>query len=138
MDEYRFQCKRCKNRFEVSSPTPARNLHVLLALITLGGWFVIRAFVQLFSLFRMSQCPDCGRRSRAILSILIFLMLGTAEVSWLIYYFVEYAPETIVANASLAELPEDLALDQPIEDEQYNAVLSYILLVGILPIFDYI
>ncbi len=133
MEHYIFKCRRCQSHFEKDAQAPSQNFHLLLGLITLGGWLIIYAFIRLFNLYRLSSCPDCGRRSRFLLSLLIVLIVGSLEVNWVIYYFLEIAPQKIVQDASMTTLPENIDLESDISSENALEILTFVWIVGILP-----
>ncbi len=139
MDTYVFRCRRCRSTSVESSSSSLQNLHLLLGILTLGAWFVLRGFERVWTLYRLSRCEDCGRRNRWLLSLLVFFVMGTLEVGWLVYYFVEVAPEKIVRDASSMDFPdlqldlENMELKEELDREQYWEVINYILVVGILP-----
>ncbi len=133
MEEYVFKCRRCKSSFEVSTPPLSRNYHLFLGCLTLGLWLVGLAFYQIWNLYRLSMCPRCGKRSRKLLVLFIAMVAGTAEISWLIFYFLELAPQQIISNASTATLPEELDLNSEISRDNLWKVLTFIWIVNILP-----
>ncbi|RJP19736.1 MAG: hypothetical protein C4527_26345 [Candidatus Omnitrophota bacterium] len=133
MEEYRFTCPRCRCNIEAEAPIPARNLHLLLGLATLGIWLVVYSFLRLFQLYQLSLCETCGKHSRKLLALLLILILGTAEITWLIYYFLEVAPPKIVFDASMAELPGNLDLNSDVSKDNAWQLFTFVWLVSILP-----
>lgn len=128
-----FSCKKCGNAFETGGQTLSRQTHMLLGLVTLGGWLVLYALYSLVWLHWRSRCPACGRRSRKLLLLNILVIGGTLELGLTLYYFMEIAPQQIIRDASYAELPENLDADTEITRDNIGEILSFITIVAVMP-----
>ncbi|MEW6236735.1 MAG: hypothetical protein AB1656_15230 [Candidatus Omnitrophota bacterium] len=125
MDEYRFHC-RCGKIFDVEIPPSFPAIHLLTGILSLG-------FARLWELYRLSQCPKCGKRRFRILFLAIMLLFLSIELIWGIYYFTEIAPLRIVRDASMAGLPDNIDLEAPVGSGDYTLIFSYVWTVGIMP-----
>ena len=133
VEVYHFIC-RCGSRpFDVTVPVPARTLHLTLGVLTLGVWLVLHALYRIGHLYWISLCPACGRRSRRLVWTIVLTLLATAEFARLLVYFLVIAPERIIADASLAQVPEALDLESPIHSGNVGQAAGFLWVVAILP-----
>ena len=133
MEPLAFRCKRCQQTFTAEAPPTSRTLHLWLGVLTLGAWLVLIAYHRLFQFYRLSQCPACQRRSRTLLWLFLSMAIGSAEVLWSLYYFIEIAPARLVREVSLATLPDDMDLTSDITSENFWKVITFVTLVGLVP-----
>jgi len=125
MDEYHYHC-RCGKIFDAEIPPCSPVVYLLTGILTLG-------LARLWELFRLSQCPKCGKRKSGVLFLAIALLFSSLELIWGIYYFMEIAPQRIVRDASMAGLPDNIDLEAPIGSGDYSLIFSYVWTVGIMP-----
>lgn len=132
-ETYLFSC-RCDSRpFEVTVPAPARTLHLILGVLTLGVWLVAHALYRIGRLYWISRCPSCGKRSRKLFWTIVLTLLSTAEFARLLAYFLIIAPERIIADASLTQVPDSLDLDSPLHSGNVGQAVGFLWVVAILP-----
>ena len=126
VEVYHFIC-RCGSRpFDVTVPAPARTLHLTLGVLTLGVWLVLHALYRIGHLYWISLCPAYGRRSRRLVWTIVLTLLATAEFARLLVYFLVIAPERIIADASLAQVPEALDLESPIHSGNVGQAAGFL------------
>jgi hypothetical protein len=133
MDAYVFSC-RCNDKpFEVEAAEPSRTLHLTLGVCTLGVWLVLNSVYRMIHLYWISRCPKCRKRSRSVFWAVLILLLFTAELGRVLHYFLISAPHQIVADASFAEMPQDMQLDAPLETKDLKKALGFVWLFAGLP-----
>ncbi|HOL94184.1 MAG TPA: hypothetical protein PLH79_07550 [bacterium] len=132
-ETYQFACRCAAAPFTVTVPAPRRTLHLGLGVLTLGVWLVLYALYRIGRLYWISRCPVCSKRSRKLFWILAITLLSTAEFARLLVYFLILAPEQIIADASLAQVPESLDLDSPIHSGNIRQAVGFLWVVAILP-----
>ena len=98
MEIYEFTCSCHRHPFKISDEAPSRSLHFTLGVITLGVWLVFFALYRLGHVYWISKCPNCGKRSRSLLWIILLLAFFTIEVGRTLHFFLVSAPQKIVAG----------------------------------------
>ncbi len=124
MTTYQFQCQETHKEFNAEASRVEQSL--LLGILTLG-------FIRHFALYFHSRSPYTGKRNWQLLILPIILLLLTAEFCRELYYFVQYAPQQIIREASSAELPEGMQYDSPVQTEDLPAIVSFVWKIGLLP-----
>ncbi len=133
METYQFSCRCDHKSFEVKAAEPSRSLHLTLGVATLGVWLVLNAVYRMIHLYWISRCPHCRKRSRSVFWAVLLLLLLSAEFGRVLYYFLIAAPHQIVSDASFVEMPQDMALDAPLETKDLKKALGFVWLFAGLP-----
>ncbi len=108
-------------------------MHLYLGVLTLGIWLVGLSFYRLFSLYRSSQCPQCGKKNAKILILFVVILLLSLQLCWYVFYLVEIVPLHIVQDASMTGLSEDIDPNAPIEKDNLYESMKFVWKVGLLP-----
>lgn len=133
MDTYEFTCRCQRHPFEISEEIPSRSLHFTLGIITLGVWLVLFALYRLGRVYWISRCPNCGKRSRSLFWMILILAFFTVEFGRTLHFFLISAPQKIVADASFANLPENLDLNAPLKTSDLKSAFGFVWVAAALP-----
>lgn len=133
VETFEFHCRCAAPAREVNLPARSMKIHLLLGILTLGVWFVCFAVYRMVQLYRLSRCPSCRRHAGLVFWVMLVMLLVSLEFGRIMYYFLIAAPERIVADASMAELPEHMRPDDSIDSSNIRDALGYVWITVALP-----